>query len=546
MKIALCQLSSIAGDCAANTQKILDTISDEQYRDADLFLFPELFIVGYTPRDLLDHHWFIDSAACELEKIIAYSKKYPEIAIITGTVTESKKEDKRYLYNSAVCIQNGECLFSQAKSLLSSYDIQDEYRYFNPAEECFVFDFKNQRIGITLCEDAWYIPELSQKKYSIDPVNKLVSRGANLILNISAYPFHMKALALRTQMITSHVQRHGISFVMLNAVGAHDEIIYDGTSLYRDNKGNTVSLPSFRENITIIDTKAFVSQPYISVKNDIELMYQALVLGVKDYFRKSGFSQALIGLSGGIDSAVTAAIAADALGKENLLGITLPSKYSSVGSIADSNLLAKNLEISCNTISIEQSCDSCETALSNIFAETDSGLAEENIQARIRGVLLMAVANKFSRLLLNTGNKSEMSVGYCTLYGDMNGSLSVLADVYKTDVYRLAEYINTNKIIIPRSTIMKAPSAELRPDQKDIDSLPPYPILDDILYRLLELDQSSNDIISSGYDAETVQWIVRAIQINEYKRRQAAPVLRVSQKAFGTGRRFPIAARYTW
>ncbi len=548
MKIALCQCNSVVGDIKGNLVTLEKVVQNIDHSEADIFIFPELSLMGYPPRDLLDHHWFIEQGGDAMDGLKAISRTIPEKAIIAGIASPSQEHLGHKLFNSAVVVQNGEVIFTQHKSLLPTYDVFDEYRYFDVAEDLRTFSFNGTRIGITICEDAWNVPELwGDRKYDLDPVEELVEQGAELIVNISASPFYHNKQSIRYDMISAHVDRHHIPFILVNAVGANDELIFDGGSIYMDRDGNfCAELPFFEEAVEVIDTAAnykFLAPPK---EHGMELVYNALVLGIRDYFKKCGFRQAVIGLSGGIDSAVTAAIAVEALGAENILGITMPSQHSSDGSVSDSVNLAANLNIRCDEIQIKDICDSFGEGLSSLFEETESGLAEENIQARTRGVLLMAVSNKFGRLLLTTGNKSEMAVGYCTLYGDMNGGLSVLSDVYKTDVYRLADYINRDEEIIPQTTIDKAPSAELRPDQKDEDSLPPYDMLDAILEALLESDKSVDEVVEAGFDREIVEWVVRAIKVNEYKRRQAAPGLKVTPKAFGMGRRFPIAARYEW
>ncbi|ERP31442.1 NAD+ synthase [Chitinivibrio alkaliphilus] len=547
MKIALCQLNPIVGDIEGNLKKAEAIIENINYRRADLFVFPELFITGYPPRDLLDHTWFIQQAGYALDRLCMLSKSIPEKALITGAILPNTGPYGRALYNSAVCIMNGKILFAQHKSLLPSYDVFDEHRYFEPASEHGTFVFKDTRIGITICEDMW-ARNTHSFTYEQNPVHELKKCGAELIINISASPYYRNKSQQRLRVIQDHARSEKIPFILVNTVGANDELIFDGGSTAVNAHGVCMSrLPFFEEALEIVDMNDTDTVPiHTSRTDDYEELRQALVLGIQDYFSKSGFTHAFIGLSGGIDSAVTAALAVQALGKENVRGITMPSKYSSPGSIDDSRSLASNLGISMEEISIGQIHTAFEEELAPHFSEFPPNTAEENVQSRIRGALLMAFANKFGALVLNTGNKSEMAVGYCTLYGDMNGALSILADLYKTEVFALAHHLNTMGECIPENTLSKPPSAELREEQLDQDTLPPYDLLDEVLFALLEEDQSSEDLISKGIDPQIVHWIIRSLQINEYKRRQAPPVLKVTPKAFGMGRRFPIVSKYEW
>jgi NAD+ synthase (glutamine-hydrolysing) len=548
MKIALCQLNSTVGDISGNLAKISETVNNLAYSEADIFLFPELFLMGYPPRDLLDHHWFIERGEEAIAELCDLSLKVPEKAIVTGIALPSNLDQGNGLYNSAVVVQNGHVIFVQHKTLLPTYDVFDEHRYFDSASEHSLFIFNGKKIGITICEDAWNIPELWKRQpYSVDPVEILAEKGAELILNISASPFYKDKQSVRYEMISNHVKKFGVPFALVNSVGANDELVFDGGSMVINGNGDyCCELPFFEESIVVSDIEEIPESLAAPADTGIKGVHNALVLGVRDYFAKTGFSKALIGLSGGIDSAVTAAIAVQAIGAENVMGITMPSQFSSDGSVSDSIDLAENLGVECEEIAIKDIYDKFEAGLADIFSGTETGVAEENLQARIRGVLLMGVSNKYNRLLLTTGNKSEMAVGYCTLYGDMNGGLAVLADLYKTDVYDLARYINRGGEVIPNSTIDKAPSAELRPDQKDEDSLPPYEVLDAILKALIEEDHSGDEVVELGFERELVEWVIRALKINEYKRRQSAPTLKVTPKAFGMGRRFPIAAKYEW
>ncbi|MGM0442911.1 MAG: NAD+ synthase [Fibrobacterota bacterium] len=548
MKIALCQVNSIVGDIEGNLKHLENIVENINYRRADIFVFPELFVTGYPPRDLLDHSWFIEQSAYALDRLCDISRSLPEKLIIAGTVLPADEGRGHSLYNSAVAVENGSVVFSQHKTLLPTYDVFDEHRYFAQARKRRIFNYGNTRIGLTICEDMWNTEGSPLGGiYAQDPVAELAGQDADIIINISASPFHLSKSQDRRKMIQNHVAAHGRPFLMVNAVGANDELIFDGGSIFADAGGEIrCELPRFTQTLQIIDTEGEDSSVKAPQLTRREELHGAVVLGIRDYFSKCGFSSAVIGLSGGIDSAVTAALAAAALGAENVIGVTMPSQHSSGGSVTDSEELAKNLGIRLEQLPIRDIYSSVVTGLDPFFRDTPPNIAEENIQARIRGLLLMAVANKYGTLVLNTGNKSEMAVGYCTLYGDMNGALSVLGDVYKGDVYNLAEYINRTEEIIPVDTIRKAPSAELRPDQKDEDSLPPYDELDRILRALLEEDRSGDDLIEAGADGETIRWIIAAIKRNEYKRRQAPPVLKVTPKAFGMGRRFPIASRYEW
>jgi len=546
MKIALCQCNPIMGDIPGNTRKLVDVLSLPYAQDADLFVFSELFIQGYPPKDLLEQQWFIDKGLLALETICGASLKIPGKGILFGFAMPQTQGSGKGLTNAALLVCNGSVVFRQDKSLLPTYDVFDESRYFDCAQKRMVFSFKQEVLGITICEDAWNDPHFWNKRpYAIDPVEELADAGATLFINLSASPFHCGKEKIRLDLISNHARRHGKTFILVNQIGGNDELIFDGASIVVDAQGRLCHMsPSFSENVCVVDTKALAPKPALPPENEAQSAHDALVCGLKDYVHKCGFTKALIGLSGGIDSAVTAALAAIALGPQNVCGVTMPSRYSSRGSISDSQALAKNLGIRFNEIPIEDPFAAFLTALESSFAGTKPDLAEENIQARIRGTILMALSNKFGQILLSTGNKSELAVGYCTLYGDMNGGLGVISDLPKTMVYKVAEYINRNTEIIPRNSITKPPSAELRPDQKDQDTLPPYDVLDSIIEQFVEEGKSAEQIAASGIDAKTVAWVIKAISRSEYKRRQAAPGLKISPKAFGFGRRFPLAARY--
>lgn len=548
MKIALCQCNPLVGDIEKNTARLCRIIEEHRSERCDLFVFPELFLQGYPPRDLLEKQWFIRQSDEALETLLTFSRSVPDTGILFGTVRSRSGTHGKPLVNVAVLLSNGDILQQQTKTLLPTYDVFDETRYFEPSTTVATVPFKGETIGISICEDAWNDPELWPKRlYDRDPVAERAAAGATLLVNISASPFHMGKEQLRHTVMGNHARKHRISLVFVNQIGGNDDLIFDGNSMVFSGSGTLKTvLPAFEESVTTVDlseTSAPLPAPQFDGTGTV---HDALVLGVRDYVRKCGFSNVLIGLSGGIDSAVTTAIATRAVGPENVWGVTMPSRYSSDGSVSDSELLAQKLGIRFSTIPIETAFSALLETLEPQFAGTAPSLAEENLQARIRGTILMGLSNKFTMLLLATGNKSELAVGYSTLYGDMNGGLSVISDLPKQMVYQLAAFINRNGECIPESTITKPPSAELRPDQKDQDSLPPYPELDAILERLIERGMSIGEIAVEGYNPETVAWVARAVARNEYKRRQASTGLKVTPKAFGSGRRFPIASRYTW
>lgn len=545
MKITLAQLNPTIGDIHGNLTQIEEVISSLQNQPVDLVIFPELFITGYPPRDLLEHKWLHQHVLSALNRILEQSTSIPDAGLIIG-IPHPDADHPGKLYNSAILCQNGKILFTQHKSLLPNYDVFDEARYFQNATDIRVIPFKNEILGISICEDAWATPELWKQnpQYHIDPVSTLARQGATLLINISASPFYAGKDTVRYQLLREHTTKNKIPFIYVNQVGCNDELIFDGQSMVFNSEGQLCAkLPAFIPALQTLDLVSEKEIPFTPLEA-IASIHDALVLGIRDYFKKCGFQKAVIGLSGGIDSAVTCALATQALGPENVVGVTMPSMYSSEGSQNDSYQLADKLKITCHTLPIAEIYQSYITHLTPIFAQTQPNIAEENIQARIRGNLLMAFSNKFGHILLSTGNKSELAVGYCTMYGDMSGGLSVISDVPKTTVYKLAEYINRHQIIIPENTITKPPSAELKPDQTDQDTLPPYDILDGILYYYLEELLSSTEIINKGYNKDVVNWVIRTVNRNEYKRRQAAPGFKVTTKAFGMGRRIPIAARF--
>ncbi len=547
MKITIAQVNPTVGDIKGNIEILKDALKKANSDNSDLIVFPELFLTAYPPRDLLEFKWFINRVYKGIDEIKSISKSYPEMGILFGAPTRSEVPLGKGLHNSALLVKNGNIIFKQHKSLLPTYDVFDEVRYFDPAGEIAPFRFKDRVIGINICEDAWNDPAFwpGRRLYSIDPVEILANKGADLLINISASPFNTKKQFLRYKILSNQAKRHGVEFLYVNQIGGNDELIFDGRSMMIDKDGKIIfELPSFKEVIKTFDPDVSTSTSDFVEMDEIESVHKALILGIRDYLRKCGFKKAVVGLSGGIDSAVTLCLATEALGKENVLGISMPSPYSSKGSIEDSKRLTENLNVQFKIIPISDIFQSYLDTFKPVFNNLPPDITEENIQARIRGNILMAISNKFGHLVLSTGNKSELAVGYCTLYGDMSGGLAVISDVPKTMVYKLAEYINRNGEIIPVEIIKKPPSAELKPDQKDQDTLPPYSVLDEILHYLIEEGLSTDEIIARGFKRETVIWVAKAVAKNEYKRKQAAPGLKVTTKAFGIGRRMPIAAKY--
>lgn len=546
MKIAMAQLNPIVGDIRGNLRRIEDVWIDCCRQQVDLVVFPELFLTGYPPRDLLERPAFLERVDDAINRLQDLTVGQPGCAVLFGAPQTTGKKTGRGLYNSALLIADGHIILNQAKCLLPSYDVFDETRYFDAGKRVKPVVYKDMRLGITICEDAWNESEMwkGAVRYDWDPVAEVAGQGIDLLINISASPYFLNKQEVRCRLMSKHARNHGVPVIYLNQVGGNDELIFDGQSIMVDTDGEILhALAAFAEEVRIVETGQDV-EPVLCKKQDpMAELYDALVLGLRDYVHKCGFTQVIIGLSGGIDSAVVACLAAEALGNDNVLGVTMPSQYSSKGSVVDSLELAANLGIECRTIPIEAIFNSYINTLQEQFIGYAPDITEENIQARIRGSILMALSNKYGSMVINTGNKSEIAVGYCTLYGDMCGGLSVLADVPKTVVYELTAYINREREIIPAAIVEKAPSAELRPDQTDQDTLPPYPVLDAILNLYIEENQSAQQIIDRGFDPETVRWVLRTVNRNEYKRRQAAPGLKVSTRAFGAGRRMPIAAR---
>lgn len=544
MKIALAQLNYIIGDFDLNTGKIIEAIRNAKDQGVDLIVFAELSVCGYAPRDFLEFNEFIDLCEEAAQKII---KECVGIACILGLPTRNPEIKGKDLYNSAYFIENAEVKAVVNKALLPTYDVFDEYRYFEPADSFSCIDFKGQKIALTICEDLWNINE--NPMYVTCPMDELIKEEPNLMINIAASPFAYNHDEERVSVLGDNAKKYKLPLFYVNQVGAQTEIIFDGGSLVFDQSGNLLEeLPYFREAVQIYEFHDGVIQGLKPIahdaQNDIEQIHDALILGIRDYFSKLGFKKAILGLSGGIDSAVVCALAAEALGPENVMAVLMPSEFSSDHSIQDALDLVHNLGCRHELIPIKAAASAFEAMMKPVFNDLPFNVAEENIQARSRAIVVMAMSNKFGYVLLNTSNKSECAVGYGTLYGDMAGAISVLGDVYKTQVYKLAEYINRDRVIIPLNSIVKPPSAELRPGQKDSDSLPEYDILDGILFQYIELKKSSAEIIALGYDEKLVKRVLRMVNIAEFKRFQSAPILRVSPKAFGMGRRLPIVAKY--
>ena len=559
MKIALAQINPTVGDFRGNCKKILEFSERAQAYGADLVLFPELAVCGYPPADLLEKSSFLHAAEQTLNKIKEWTATQGRPAILCGTVLKADPSVGKPVRNVGVLLRGGRIDFIQQKMLLPFYDVFDEQRYFEPAETQKLASLDNQPIAITICEDAWNDKSFwPRRRYDIDPVEAQMQQWTSLstqlqtaprlILNISASPYWLGKRDVRRKMLSALAKRHNAILVMVNQVGGNDSLIFDGSSLVFAPDGSLVAQAhSFKEDLVLFDMDSFVPLPQSSRESEEETagISQALVLGTRDYVQKCGFSKALVGLSGGIDSALVAAIAVEALGSNNVVGVGMPSEYSSLGSIEDARALAKNLGIRFELLPIHQIFAAYRQSLEPLFMGTPFGLAEENIQSRIRGDLLMALSNKFGALVLTTGNKSEMATGYCTLYGDMVGALAVIGDVVKTRVYALSRYINREREIIPRSTIEKPPSAELRPEQRDTDTLPAYDVLDPILEAYVERYCSADQIAEEqGIDVSLVRHVQQLVERSEYKRQQSAPVLKVTAKSFGTGRRFPIAVKF--
>jgi NAD+ synthase/NAD+ synthase (glutamine-hydrolysing) len=543
VKIALGQINPTVGDFSGNAAKIVDYAHQAQSAGAGLILFPELSICGYPPRDLVERPSFVAQNRESAERIAAETQG---IAVICGLVTPAHSDTGKSVMNSAALLQDGKIAFVQSKMLLPTYDVFDEMRNFAPAKSQDLFPFCGNRMALTICEDAWNDKLFWPKRlYTVDPIDALIRGGGNFVLNISSSPFWIGKRELRRNMLAAIARNHKVPVAMVNQVGGNDSLVFDGSSIVLNAQGEVIAQGlSFEEDLIYFDSKSLTGDLHEQIAGEEASVYGALVLGTRDYMRKCGFQKAIIGLSGGIDSALTAVIAVDAVGPENVIGVGMPGPYSSSGSIDDARVLARNLGIRFELLSINQVFEAYRGTLRNVFAQQREDVTEENIQSRARGTMLMALSNKFGAIVLSTGNKSELGVGYCTLYGDMVGGLAVISDVPKTLVYRLSHYVNARHAVIPLATLRKPPSAELRPDQKDSDSLPPYEILDAVLEDYVEDARSPERIAADrGFDLETVKRVIRMVDRAEYKRQQAAPGIKISPKAFGYGRRFPIAAK---
>ena len=543
MKAALGQINPVIGDFAGNSAKIIDYSRRAMSAGAGLIVFPELSVCGYPPRDLVERASFVDHNREAAEHI---ARETRGIAVICGLVTPAHAATGKSVMNSAALLMDGSMKFVQSKMLLPTYDVFDEMRNFAPARSQVLFPFCGKQMALTICEDAWNDKHFwNRQLYSVDPVETLVRAGGNFVLNISASPFWAKKRELRRDMLATIARNDHVPLVFVNQVGGNDSLVFDGSSLVLDREGKVIAQgKSFEEDLVFFDPDTLTGEIHPQVEGEEASLYAALVLGTRDYVRKCGFKRVIVGLSGGIDSALTAAIAVDAVGAENVTGVGMPGPYSSEGSITDAERLAVNLGIGFEILRISAIFESYRSTLGDVFKGYPEDVTEENIQSRIRGSLLMALSNKFGALVLSTGNKSELAVGYCTLYGDMAGGLAVIADVPKTLVYRLSHHVNSRRPIIPQATLDKPPSAELRLDQKDTDSLPPYDVLDAILEDYVEEARSAERISESrGLDLALVKDVIRRVERNEYKRQQAAPGIKISSKAFGYGRRFPIAAK---
>ena len=551
MRIAIAQLNPIVGDIEGNAQRILEAAQTAFNQGAELLLTPELSLCGYPPRDLLLNLGFVEKMSQQLQLL---SQQLPEkLAVLVGFVEKNPSatvRGEKPLFNSIVLLKSQEIKQIFTKRLLPTYDVFDEDRYFASGKESQYFQLteNNFKIGVTICEDVWNDEQFwGQRQYAVNPIADLANLGVDLIVNLSASPYSVGKQKLRESLLSHSATRYNLPIVYVNQVGGNDDLIFDGDSVAFNRQGEVIyRAKAFTSSLELIefnqDLLPAVIHP-LPVDEDEEI-YQALVLGVRDYVQKCGFKRVIFGLSGGIDSSLVAAIATDALGTENVLAVMMPSPYSSDHSISDAVALVNNLGIKSEKLAIKEIMTAYDQLLEPLFAGTDFGIAEENLQSRIRGNLLMALSNKFGHLLLSTGNKSEMAVGYCTLYGDMNGGLAVIADVPKTRVYSLCRWLNRHGEIIPLNVINKAPSAELKPNQKDQDSLPPYEILDAILALLIDRHQSAEQIIAAGFEPEIVQKVIKLVKNAEFKRKQAPPVLKISDRAFGTGWRMPIASRW--
>jgi NAD+ synthase (glutamine-hydrolysing) len=543
VKIALGQINPTVGDFAGNAAKIVEFAHRAQADGAGMILFPELSVCGYPPRDLVERASFVAHNRETVEQIAAETRG---IAVICGLVTPAQAETGKTVMNSAALLKDGRVAFLQSKMLLPTYDVFDEMRNFAPAKSQVLFPFCGKQMALTICEDAWNDKRFWNKRlYTFDPVEALIHAGGNFLLNISASPFWLGKRELRQDMLATIARNYKVPVAMVNQVGGNDSLIFDGSSVVLNPEGNVIARgKSFVEDLIYFDSDQLTGEIHEQIEGEEASAYAALVLGTRDYVRKCGFRQVIVGLSGGIDSALTAVIAADAVGPENVIAVGMPGPYSSQGSIDDARELVQNLGVRFELLCITEIFESYRKTLQKVFAGRKEDETEENIQSRARGTLLMAMSNKFGAIVLSTGNKSELGVGYCTLYGDMVGGLAVISDVPKTMVYRISRYVNSRRPVIPQTTLEKPPSAELRPGQKDSDTLPPYEVLDTILEDYVEESHPAEQIAADhGFDINLVRRVIRMVERSEYKRQQAAPGLKISGKAFGYGRRFPIAAK---
>jgi len=543
MKIALAQINPTIGDFAGNTEKIMASAQRARDLSCNLVVFSELGISGYPPRDLLEKKDFVEANLMHLQNLV---KSIKGIGVICGFVDKNLGKEGNPLYNSAVLFDKGKILHQAHKRLLPAYDVFDERRYFEPGTEYSPFFYKDWRVGLTVCEDIWtdkgFFP---RQLYAVDPVERIIGEGANLLINIAASPYYAGKREFKWDMIGGIAKKYKVPLLYVNQVGGNDSVLFDGISLAFDSKGKMVARArDFEEDMVVFDTQTQKADLHPISETDTESLLNALTMGTRDYVRKCGFSRALVGLSGGIDSALTACIAARALGKENIIAIFMPSQYTSKENFEDTRELAANLGIKLLNVPIEEIFKKFLQELSSLLKDVATEVTGQNIQARVRQIILMALSNKFGHLLLSTGNKSELAVGYCTLYGDMSGGLAVISDVPKTMVYQIARLINKGKEVIPQRIIEKPPSAELKPDQLDQDDLPPYDVLDGILMAYIEDIKSAEEIIEMGFEPSIVRDIIRRVDRNEYKRHQTPPGLKVTSKSFGYGRRHPIAQRY--
>ena len=543
MKIALAQINPVIGDFKHQFEHITVAAAGARDKGCDLVIFPELALCGYPPRDLLEQKAFVESNQRCLNRLVATLEG---VGVVVGYVEANPDDMAKPLFNAAVLFEDGQILHSVHKQLLPSYDVFDERRHFEPGRPSRPFTYKGHRIGLTICEDAWNDKDVFKRRiYAVDPVTQLATEGADLLINISASPFHMGKRAFRDRMLASEARKHGIPIIFVNQVGGNDHILFDGASAVFDGRGHVAARAvDFSEDTVLFDTAESNGELHELSDSNSQAALKALIMGTRDYVVKCGFSKVVVGLSGGVDSALTAFIAVQALGRKNVATVFMPSRYTSQGNYTDTKALARRLGVDYTVMPIDDIFDTFVKQLVPRADPLNPGITEQNIQARIRGMLLMGISNRDGCMVLTTGNKSELAVGYCTLYGDMNGGLAVISDVPKTLVYEICRLINQDKEIIPARILEKPPSAELKPDQTDQDDLPPYEIIDPILKGYVEEAQAAEELVAAGFDPQVVAEVIRRVDQNEYKRNQAAPGLKVTAKAFGEGRRYPLAKRF--